>query len=167
MPIIYSFVARDTTILAEYTTYTGNFTTVAIECLQNVTNPENGKFTITCDRHTFNFLVANGFGTPRVCSAMPVAPLPARAPAAPRPGNKPLPRQPSTQLPASPSPQIMTRCLSPLAAFLAVADEAYGRQIPFAFLERVKEEFEGKWAASAATAAARSLDRQFGCVPVR
>lgn len=61
MPLIYSFVARGTTILAEYTTYTGNFTTVATECLQNVKNPDT-KFTITCDRHTFNFLVSKGFG---------------------------------------------------------------------------------------------------------
>lgn len=38
----------------------GNFNTVAIECLQKLSNPES-KFTIACDRHTFNFLVYNGF----------------------------------------------------------------------------------------------------------
>lgn len=42
-------------MLAEYTAYSGNFKTVAIECLNNVEKPEQ-KFTINCDRHTFNFL---------------------------------------------------------------------------------------------------------------
>jgi hypothetical protein len=64
MPLIYSFVARDTTVLAEYTAYTGelggscqvwmlfrvstavlllvagNFNTLAIQCLQNLHNPD-------------------------------------------------------------------------------------------------------------------------------
>lgn len=35
---------------------------------------------------------------------------------------------------------------SPLsAAFLAVADEAFGRQVPFSFLDKVKEEWFEKW----------------------
>lgn len=63
MPLIYSFVARGTTILAEYTaSFSGNFQTVAIECLQNVNNPDT-KFTINCDKHTFNFLNDKGYGT--------------------------------------------------------------------------------------------------------
>jgi vesicle-associated membrane protein 72 len=107
MPLIYSFVARETTILAEYTPFSGNFNTVAIECLQRITNPD-AKFTIACDRHTFNFLVNNGF------------------------------------------------------TYLVVADEAYGRQIPFAFLERVRDEFEEKFSEKGQTAAAHSLDRSFG-----
>jgi hypothetical protein len=89
MPLIYAFVARDTTVLAEYTPFTGrcapcslqairggaraseledlcahpaagNFNTIALECLNKLNNPEN-KFTIACDGHTFNFLVHNGF----------------------------------------------------------------------------------------------------------
>ncbi|KAG2482833.1 hypothetical protein HYH03_018270 [Edaphochlamys debaryana] len=107
MPLIYAFVARSTTVLAEYTPYSGNFNTVAIECLQKLQNPES-KFTIACDRHTFNFLVQNGF------------------------------------------------------TYLVVADDAYGRQIPFAFLERVRDEFEEKFAERAQTAAALSMDRVFG-----
>ena len=59
-----------------------------------------------------------------------------------------------TRLPAS------TNC----AAYLAVADEAYGRQIPFAFLERVCNEFEEKFAAQAASSPAHSLERVFGWV---
>ena len=33
MPLIYSFVARGTTVLADYTAYTGNFSVVAIQVL--------------------------------------------------------------------------------------------------------------------------------------
>lgn len=31
MPLIYSFVSRGTTVLADYTAYTGNFSVVAIQ----------------------------------------------------------------------------------------------------------------------------------------
>ena len=48
------------------------------------------------------------------------------------------------------------------AAYLVVADEAYGRQIPFAFLERVRDEFEEKFAEKGQTSPAHSLDRTFG-----
>ena len=48
-------------VLASYTPYSGNFETVAIECLQKLETSVDKKFTIACDRHTFNFLVNNGF----------------------------------------------------------------------------------------------------------
>jgi hypothetical protein len=66
--------------------------------------------TITCDKHTFNFLRKEGF------------------------------------------------------TFLVVADEAYGRQIPFALLERVSEDFLNTRAtkAKAAAPAPHSMDRTFG-----
>lgn len=48
------------------------------------------------------------------------------------------------------------------AAFLVVADEAYGRQVPFAFLERVRDEWFSKWADKGAAASAHSLDKSFG-----
>mgnify|MGYP002380979549 CR=1 FL=1 len=50
------------------------------------------------------------------------------------------------------------------AAFLAVADEQFGRQVPFAFLEKVKEEFFAKWQDKAQTAIAHSMDKNFGWV---
>lgn len=31
MPLIYSFVSRGNTVLADYTSYTGNFSTVALQ----------------------------------------------------------------------------------------------------------------------------------------
>ncbi|TYI12435.1 hypothetical protein ES332_A09G277700v1 [Gossypium tomentosum] len=57
---IYSFVARGTTILAEYTEFTGNFPAIAAQCLQKLTS-SNNKFTYNCDHHTFNFLVEDGY----------------------------------------------------------------------------------------------------------
>ncbi|XP_031113696.1 putative vesicle-associated membrane protein 726 [Ipomoea triloba] len=58
--LIYSFVARGTVILAEYTEFTGNFTGVAAQCLQKLP-PSNNRFTYNCDGHTFNYLADNGF----------------------------------------------------------------------------------------------------------
>ena len=34
--LVYSFVARGNTVLADYTSYTGNFATVAIQCLDKL-----------------------------------------------------------------------------------------------------------------------------------
>mmetsp|Transcript_19649 Transcript_19649/g.59428 ORF Transcript_19649/g.59428 Transcript_19649/m.59428 type:complete len:220 (+) Transcript_19649:184-843(+) len=107
MPLIYSFVARGTVVLADYTAYTGNFSTVAIQCLEKVP-ANNNKFTFTCDKHTFNYTVDSGY------------------------------------------------------TFLSVADEDFGRQIPFAFLERVQTEWKEKLADKARTATAHSLDKTFG-----
>lgn len=59
--LIYSFVAKGTVVLAEHTPYSGNFSTIAVQCLQKL--PTNSsKYTYSCDGHTFNFLVDNGFG---------------------------------------------------------------------------------------------------------
>ncbi|XP_028773086.1 vesicle-associated membrane protein 722 [Neltuma alba] len=106
--LIYSFVARGTVILAEYTDFSGNFTNIALQCLQKLP-ASNNKFTYNCDGHTFNYLADNGF----------------------------------------------TYCV--------VAVESVGRQIPLAFLERVKEDFAKRYGGGkAATAAAKSLNREFG-----
>ncbi|KAJ3673906.1 hypothetical protein LUZ60_005898 [Juncus effusus] len=58
--LIYSFVARGTVILAEYTEFSGNFTSIASQCLQKLP-ASNNKFTYNCDGHTFNYLVEDGF----------------------------------------------------------------------------------------------------------
>ncbi|XP_009388457.2 vesicle-associated membrane protein 721-like [Musa acuminata AAA Group] len=106
--LIYSFVARGTAILAEYTEFTGNFTTIASQCLQKLP-ATNNKFTYNCDGHTFNYLVDDGF------------------------------------------------------TYGVVAAESFGRQVPIAFLERVKEDFSKRYGGGkAATAAANSLTREFG-----
>nr|CAD1817904.1 unnamed protein product [Ananas comosus var. bracteatus] len=59
-PLIYSFVAKGTVVLAEHTPFSGNFSTIAIQCLQKLP-PDSSKFTYSCDGHTFNFLVDRGF----------------------------------------------------------------------------------------------------------
>ncbi|CAA2971941.1 vesicle-associated membrane 722 [Olea europaea subsp. europaea] len=106
--LIYSFVACGTMIVAEYTEFTGNFTSIAFQCLQKLP-AANNKFTYDCDGHTFNYLVEDGF----------------------------------------------TYCV--------VAIQSVGRQIPMAFLERIKEDFTKKYSGGkAATAVADSLNREFG-----
>lgn len=50
-----------------------------------------------------------------------------------------------------------------VVAYCVVAVESAGRQIPIAFLERVKEEFSKKYGGGkAATATTRSLNKEFG-----
>ncbi|XP_024983715.1 putative vesicle-associated membrane protein 726 [Cynara cardunculus var. scolymus] len=106
--LIYSFVARGKVILAEYTEFKGNFTTVAAQCLEKLP-PNNNRFTYNCDGHTFNYLIDNGY------------------------------------------------------TFCVVAVESAGRQLPMAFLERVKDDFNKKYAGGkAASAAAKSLNKSFG-----
>ncbi|KAJ0785964.1 putative Longin domain-containing protein [Helianthus annuus] len=59
--LIYNFVSRGTVvILAEYTEFTGNFTTIASKCLQKLPTTNN-KLTYNCDGHTFNYLIEDGF----------------------------------------------------------------------------------------------------------
>ncbi|KAL9397696.1 hypothetical protein Peur_011949 [Populus x canadensis] len=106
--LIYSFVARGTVILADYTDFSGNFAGIAAQCLQKLP-ATNNKFTYNCDGHTFNYLVDNGF----------------------------------------------TYCL--------VAVESVGRQIPIAYLERIKEDFTNRYGGGkAAIAVANSLKKEFG-----
>ncbi|XP_028799366.1 vesicle-associated membrane protein 727 [Neltuma alba] len=58
--LVYSFVAKGTVVLAEHTSYSGNFSTIAVQCLQKL--PSNSsKYTYSCDGYTFNFLIDNGF----------------------------------------------------------------------------------------------------------
>ena len=60
--LIYSFVAKGSVVLAEHTAFSGNFSTVAVQCLQKLP-PNSTRSTYSCDGHTFNFLVDRGFGT--------------------------------------------------------------------------------------------------------
>ncbi|OIW10236.1 hypothetical protein TanjilG_27987 [Lupinus angustifolius] len=100
--LIYAFVSRGTVILAEYTEFSGNFNSIAFQCLQKLPSTNN-KFTYNCDAHTFNYLVDNGF------------------------------------------------------------NESVGRQVPMAFLERVKDDFVVKYGGGkAATAAPNTLNKEFG-----
>ncbi|KAM0038122.1 putative Longin domain, v-SNARE, coiled-coil domain-containing protein [Helianthus debilis subsp. tardiflorus] len=106
--LIYSLVARGTVVLAEYTEFSGNFPTIAVQCLQKLPTTTN-RFTYNCDGHTFNYLVEKGY----------------------------------------------TYCV--------VAVESAGRELPIAFLERIKDDFVKKYAAGKGkTAGAKSLSKEFG-----
>jgi hypothetical protein len=60
MPLMYSFVARGQDVLCEYAAFQGNFAKVAVECLAKCP-ASNAKFTYNADKHTFNFIVYNGY----------------------------------------------------------------------------------------------------------
>ncbi|XP_071721690.1 vesicle-associated membrane protein 724-like [Rutidosis leptorrhynchoides] len=57
---VYSFVARGTTKLAEYTEFNGNFGAIATQCLEKLPI-SNNKFIYKCDHHIFNFLVEDSY----------------------------------------------------------------------------------------------------------
>ncbi|KAM7268689.1 hypothetical protein ACFE04_010855 [Oxalis oulophora] len=62
--LIYSLVAKGTVVLAEHTSYSGNFSTIAVQCLQKLpsnSSSSSSKYTYSCDGHTFNYLIDNGF----------------------------------------------------------------------------------------------------------
>ncbi|PON51970.1 Sybindin-like protein [Parasponia andersonii] len=137
--LIYSFVARGTVILAEYTEFTGNFTSIASQCLQKLP-ATNNKFTYNCDGHTFNYLVDDGF-TYYVVAVEAVG----------------------RQIPIAFLERIKPACSFNATAYCVVAVEAVGRQIPIAFLERIKEDFTKRYGGGkAATAVANSLNKEFG-----
>ncbi|KAF7132005.1 hypothetical protein RHSIM_Rhsim09G0051700 [Rhododendron simsii] len=157
--LIYSFVARGTVVLAEYTEFTGNFTGIASQCLQKLP-ATNNKFTYNCDGHTFNYLVENGF---IICGDEIDV------------GESVLIHSFSILLMLACSKSIfveepMARTLSNeiqfvlgILAYCVVAVESAGRQIPIAFLERVKDDFNKRYAGGkAATAVAKSLNKEFG-----
>jgi vesicle-associated membrane protein 72 len=63
MALIYSFVAREDTVLVEYTAFTGNFVTLSVELLSKTSKDakRTGLFCYACDGHTFNFEAHSGF----------------------------------------------------------------------------------------------------------
>lgn len=99
MPLIYSFVARGTAVLAEaiQPNYEGNFHSVAIQLLERCPTDTN-QFVYPVQGHTFNFIVEDGF------------------------------------------------------TFLVVADQASGRELPYGYLDTLKEEFRTNHAQRARTA---------------
>eukprot|EP00854_Cymbomonas_tetramitiformis_P005990 gene5989-7199_t len=107
MPLIYAFVARGTTILADYTAYTGNFSTVAIQCLQNCPEGDT-RFIKTCDGYHFCFSIDSGY------------------------------------------------------TFLVVSDAETGKALPYAFLQRVRDDFVPKYGNQATNALGNSLDKEYG-----
>ena len=46
MPLIYAFVARRTTVLAEFTNYSGNFSTIAIQVSARANDARRARDTV-------------------------------------------------------------------------------------------------------------------------
>lgn len=110
--LIYSYVAKGTTVLVEYPAVSGNVGMIASQCLASLP-PGNNKHSFVCGFRMFNFLVADGI------------------------------------------------------TYLAVADEGFGRTIPFSFLERVEENFRQRYAGvdlAVAVATEGGLSAEFGPV---
>ncbi|CAN1810214.1 Putative vesicle-associated membrane protein 726 [Linum perenne] len=143
-PLIYAFVSRGTVVLSEYTEFSGNFNSIAFQCLQKLP-ASNNKFTYNCDGHTFNYLVDNGYSEFLLTFSLLVPDLLF------------LFSSSDLYLPW------LTDCLCYCAAYCVVADESAGRQVPMAFLERIKEDFMSKYGSGkATTATANSLNKEFG-----
>ncbi|KAG8484673.1 hypothetical protein CXB51_023624 [Gossypium anomalum] len=190
---IYSFVARGTTILAEYTEFTGNFPAIAAQCLQKLTS-SNNKFTYNCDHHTFNFLVEDGYGNSqnfdlflsffvfffleRQTALWKVTPSAITISDA----NKVTTVVCSSiiyqfladtkaddalflLLHRSVTLEALTTRLSLYAVYCVVAKDSVGKQISIAFLERMKVDFKKRYGGGKAdTAMAKSLNKEFGPV---
>ncbi|THU74066.1 hypothetical protein C4D60_Mb04t29430 [Musa balbisiana] len=173
--LIYSFVARGTVILAEYTEFQGNFTGIAAQCLQKLPS-SNNRFTYNCDGHTFNYLVEDGYSEPLYLDRFL---LPSRywfdmiwffyvV----------LSRSAFLVYLMREWAFVYWLVLGVLwglsgvklfvvvvirYAYCVVAVESVGRQIPIAFLDRIKEDFNKRYGGGkAATARANSLNREFG-----
>jgi hypothetical protein len=58
--LVYSFVARGAAVLADHAEVSGNFASVAAECLKKLP-ANNNRFSYNCDGHTFNYHVHDGF----------------------------------------------------------------------------------------------------------
>lgn len=55
MPILYSVVARGTTVLAKYASCPGNFAEVTEQILTKIA-PENGKLTLSHSSYLFHYI---------------------------------------------------------------------------------------------------------------
>ena len=163
MPLMYAFVARGQDVLCEYAAFQGNFrcalvhgaaaptfthticSKVAVECLAKCP-AHNAKFTYNADKHTFNFIVFNGYSACRPLGWHELRQLRRAS------GSACFVRR------TGPARRALTR----RAAFLCVADEEYGRQIPFGFLEKVKDDFIKNYGETGRNAVAMSLNRVYG-----
>ncbi|KAE9461504.1 hypothetical protein C3L33_06588, partial [Rhododendron williamsianum] len=143
--LIYAFVSRGPVVLSEFTEFTGNFNSIALQCLQKLPTTNN-KFTYNCDGHTFNYLVDNGFSQCRLApfSVFNFSGLASYSGA--------------YMIPGLPEGRFLV-----VVAYCVVADETVGRQIPMAFLERVKDDFVSRYGGGmAVTSPANSLNKEFG-----
>lgn len=109
MTIIYALVARKSTVLAEYTSSTGNFTTVTQAILEKIPSHDS-KMSYVYDRYLFHYISEGGL------------------------------------------------------IYLCMAEEAFGRQLPFGFLADIKEKFLQMYDSRGRTAVAYGMNDDFSRV---
>eukprot|EP00736_Rhodelphis_marinus_P003273 Rmarinus@m.26297 len=109
MPLIYSLVARGSCVLAEFTTTSGNFTTVT-RCILEKIQQKDGAMSYVYNKHVFHILIDQGL------------------------------------------------------TYLCMADEDFGRRLPFAFLHDVKERFKAAYGDGGQTALAYAMNDEFSRV---
>jgi len=112
MPLIYSLIARGTTILAEYNipSVSGNFALVTRRILEKIPANQNSKMSYMYDRHIFHYMVDDGL------------------------------------------------------VYMTMADEAFGRRLPFAFLEDIKNRFKAAYGDRGKTAPEGAMKEDFSRV---
>lgn len=148
MPLVYSFVARQpSTVLAEYTPFHGNFSTVALECLQHL-QPGRAKGRAALPGWVFT----SSWHEPELY-------IQSRPPCT---DNCRVIHADQAKLTITCDKHTFNFLRRDEFVFLVVADEAFGRQIPFAFLDRISEDFTAKFASKGKTAGAHGMDRSVG-----
>ncbi|EFA80046.1 synaptobrevin domain-containing protein [Heterostelium album PN500] len=106
MPLIYSLVARGSTVLAEYTNTTGNFQSITKRILELIP-PNETKMSYVYEKYIFHYLVSDSL------------------------------------------------------TYLCMADQEFGRRIPFLFLEDVKNRFKSSYGDKGKTAMAYGMNTDF------
>ncbi|EGG17843.1 synaptobrevin domain-containing protein [Cavenderia fasciculata] len=107
MPLIYSLVARGSSVLAEFTNTTGNFTTITRRILDLIPPNTDTKMSYVYEKYIFHYLVNDSL------------------------------------------------------TYLCMADQDFGRRIPFAFLEDVKNRFKSVYGDKGKTALAYGMNADF------
>ena len=110
MPLVYSLVARETCVLAEFTATSGNFTTVTRRILERLPSTTESQMSYLYDGFLFHYIVHGGL------------------------------------------------------VFLCMADEGFGRHVPFAFLNAVVGLWRSRYGGAGASALAYGMNDEFSAV---
>ncbi|KAJ9539397.1 hypothetical protein OSB04_032130 [Centaurea solstitialis] len=164
--LIYSFVSRGSVILAEYTEFTGNFTSIASNAYRSFLQLTTSLLTIAMDIPSITLLkMASVYFIDEKTVNIEQS-YEDSIPWSEGIGEdiwfinvwcEHFPDQLLELL------EIINHSVS-MSAYCVVAAESAGRQVPMAFLERTKDDFTKKYAGGgkAATATANSLNKEFG-----
>jgi hypothetical protein len=122
---------------------------------------EQSKLTIACDKHTFNFTRREQYVFLVVAVSKAINAIQLFNATACITSLSGASRRSTTVCDSSRGSSCATDH-NMLHYHKCLQDEAFGRQIPFAFLERMSDEFIAGFASKGKTAAPHSMDRSFG-----